>query len=79
MRSGGPLANAMVGQCRFTPGSPRVVSAWFQRLKLKHVEPLSNCAFNFTLRPSTLDLRQKNLANTNIMVQYCPANNDDAR
>jgi len=33
-----------------TPGI-RVIRAWFQRLKPKYDEPLSNFAFNFYLRP----------------------------
>jgi elongation factor 3 len=33
-----------------TLGWPQADHAWFQRLKLKHSEPLSNFAFNFNLR-----------------------------
>ena len=34
---------------RFTAGSPQVHRAWFQRLKLKHDEPLSKFAFNLSI------------------------------
>ena len=33
-----------------------IESAWFQRLKLKCDEPLSNFAFNFNLRRYNLDI-----------------------
>jgi hypothetical protein len=46
---------AAVGQCRLTPGQTRVDLAWCQRLKLKHDQPLSSCAFNFNLRRYTAD------------------------
>jgi hypothetical protein len=35
----------MVRRCRFTPGSPQVHRAWFQRLKLKYDEPPSTSTF----------------------------------
>ena len=35
---------------RFTPCSPRLHRAWFQRFKLKYGELSSNVAFNFNLR-----------------------------
>ena len=35
----------------FTPGSPQVDPACFQRLKHKHDQLLSNFAFNSNLRP----------------------------
>ena len=34
-----------------TTGLPRLDRAWFQRLKLKSDEQLSNCHFSFCLRP----------------------------
>jgi len=37
------------GRCRLTPGCLRVDSAWFQHLKLKYDERLSNFAFKFNL------------------------------
>ena len=36
--------------CSFTPGSPRVHRAWFQRLKRECDELLSNSAFKFKVR-----------------------------
>jgi hypothetical protein len=39
-----------VGCCRLNPVEARVGSTWFQRLKLRYDEPLSNFAFNFNLR-----------------------------
>jgi len=41
----------VVGRCRLNPVEACVESAWFQRSKLKHDEPLSHVAFNFNLRP----------------------------
>jgi len=40
----------MVGRCRLTVSNPSRKRAWFQQLKLKCDEPLSNFAFNFNLR-----------------------------
>jgi hypothetical protein len=43
----------LVGQCMLTPGSHH---AWFQRLRLKYDEPLSNIAFNWGMRPYIPDV-----------------------
>ena len=43
-------SKSKVGRCRLAPGCPRVARAWFQRLKLKYDETLSNFALNFNLR-----------------------------
>ena len=45
----------LVGRCMLTPGWTRVGRAWFQRLKLKYDEPLSNVAFSFNLRRYNLE------------------------
>ena len=45
-----------VGRCRLTPGSMRFARAWFQRLKLKYDEQLSNFAFKFNLRRYSLEI-----------------------
>jgi hypothetical protein len=38
------------GRCRLNPVDARVESAGIKRLKLRYDEPLSNFAFNFSLR-----------------------------
>ena len=40
-----------VGRCRLTPDSPRLDRAWFQRLKLRNDEPLSNICLQFGVAP----------------------------
>jgi hypothetical protein len=45
---------AVVGRCMLIPTRPQVDRDCFQRLKLKHDEPLSNVAFNFNLRRYTV-------------------------
>ena len=47
------LASVAVGRCRLTVSKPDFKRAWFQRLKLKCDESLSNFAFNFNLRRYT--------------------------
>ena len=39
-----------MGRCRLTVSNPSRKRAWFQGLKLQCDEPLSNFAFNFSLR-----------------------------
>jgi len=43
---GGRSDFGVVGRCRFTPASPLLDRAWFQRLKVQYDEPLQNSAFN---------------------------------
>jgi len=47
------------GRCRLTPGFHSSPCAWLYRLKLKHVKPLSNVAFNFNLRHYNMADRAK--------------------
>jgi len=44
-------AATAVGRCSFTPASPQVHRAWFQRLNMKYDEQLSNFAFICKLCP----------------------------
>jgi len=44
---------AVVGRCRLKAVEPRVVSAWFQRLKLTCDQQLTNFAFKFNSRRYT--------------------------
>lgn len=44
-----------VGQCRLTPGSPRIDRAWFQGLKLNYDRPLSDIALTY-LRPYNMGM-----------------------
>jgi hypothetical protein len=46
--------SAVVGLCWLTQSNRIRTCAWFQRLKVKCDEPLSNFAFNFNLRRYTL-------------------------
>jgi hypothetical protein len=39
-----------VGWCNLNPVRASIDSAWFQRLKLRYEEPLSNLAFKFNVR-----------------------------
>ena len=44
------IMNIVVGWCRFNPAEACVECAWFQCLKLRYEKPLSNFAFNRSLR-----------------------------
>ena len=51
---GGSAANVTKGIAnlgRAVQADPRLTPGWFQRLKLRYDEPLSNSTFNFNLRP----------------------------
>jgi hypothetical protein len=45
----------VVRRCRLTPVESRVETDWFQCLKPKYDDPLSNFAFNFNLRRYSVD------------------------
>ena len=52
------MRGRVVGWCTLNPVEARVERYWFQRLKLKYDELLSNFAFNFNLRHYSVVMRE---------------------